>query len=680
MERGIYFDGWYRGQHCYHPSLPTRRLRMVDDLERYHGTMLVWSALGGGSLSLPYLEHEAYGEIPLRDRMYGAMNDSEFIAECGRRGIKVFGVVFEAQGWEFPVELDEDETTVLCLNELRGVGRPGWLGLREFGSDRYPGIWPAFSRYFPDGLRNSRGEPVTDLVEECASRAMDGSLHRARWVECPDREHECYYMDRNNPVWREYLKAVIRIQIDAGVHGVQLDEASTPLMTLQYGACFCHDCSTGFRQHLASLPDTDLPKLLRGEDLTTFDYAELLRREGADPLRDGASTPLMGEYFAFQRKAVTTTFQELADHARDYARSCGREVLVTGNLYNIFPYYNGILEHVDLVVTEMRNVGYLQPEWFRYVVGMARGKQVVVVENPYGGVIPRLLGRLDRGEAYDMARLLSYEASAMGANMTAPYGAWMGSEIEDAFSLPDDLAVEIQSFLKQVDPLLSTVSANDVGVIYDVASNARLALEREVFADNRVNDTNDEVTAPFWSLTAALGRAGVPFDVVAANDDVVPAWHFTAHDLARYALVVLPAGADLADWARAELEEYRAQGGAVLDAEAEGLHDQDVLRRASEASRVRVECATPLGVNTHALDDGRVALHLVNYDLDHEAGLLRAARDVTLRVPLLQDGPVRVTRPDGPVLELRPTMSGGVSRVVVPAIGTYAVLEMPAPA
>ena len=43
-------------------------------------------------------------------------------------------------------------------------------------------------------------------------------------------------MDRNNPVWREYLKAVIRIQVDAGVDGIQLDEAELPLGALQYGA------------------------------------------------------------------------------------------------------------------------------------------------------------------------------------------------------------------------------------------------------------------------------------------------------------------------------------------------------------------------------------------------------------------------------------------------------------
>ena len=131
MERGAYFDAWFPLQHNYHPSFPPRRLKMIDHLEDYRATMLVWAALGGGNLALPYLEEEAFGEVPARYRVYGFVNDAEFIAECGRRGIKVFGVVFE-HAWEYPVELDDDETRVLALNETRGAGKRDWLGIREF--------------------------------------------------------------------------------------------------------------------------------------------------------------------------------------------------------------------------------------------------------------------------------------------------------------------------------------------------------------------------------------------------------------------------------------------------------------------------------------------------------------------------------------------------------------------
>ena len=287
MQRGIYFDGWHRGHHCYHPSLPTRRLSQVNDIERHRGTMLVWSALGGGSISLPFLEHEIDGPVAPRDRMYGALTDREFIAECGKRGIKVFGIVFEAQGWEFGVELNDDESEILAFNELRGVGKPAELGLREFTQDRYPKLWKSFSHYFPDGLVNSDGETVTDLFEECAARGLDGSAYHARWVESPDAAQNCHYMDRNNPVWREYLKAIIRLQIDAGVHGVQLDEASTPLGTMQYGACFCKDCVRGFREHLASLDPAALQDATGGEpiDVASFDYRRFLLDRGLEPVR-----------------------------------------------------------------------------------------------------------------------------------------------------------------------------------------------------------------------------------------------------------------------------------------------------------------------------------------------------------------------------------------------------------
>ena len=86
MERGIYFDAWFKHNYCYHPSLPLRSRQMLEDLEKYHGSVLVWAGLGGGSISLPYLRHEAFGPVDPRMQIYGFMNDSEFIAECNKRG------------------------------------------------------------------------------------------------------------------------------------------------------------------------------------------------------------------------------------------------------------------------------------------------------------------------------------------------------------------------------------------------------------------------------------------------------------------------------------------------------------------------------------------------------------------------------------------------------------------
>ena len=42
----------------------------------------------------------------------------------------------------------------------------------------------------------------------------------------------------------------------------------------------------------------------------------------------------------------------------------------------------------------MRNTTYRQPDWYRYVAAFAGDKDVVVVENPYGGVVPELIEAL----------------------------------------------------------------------------------------------------------------------------------------------------------------------------------------------------------------------------------------------------------------------------------------------
>jgi hypothetical protein len=35
------------------------------------------------------------------------------------------------------------------------------------------------------------------------------------------------------------------------------------------------------------------------------------------------------------------------------------------------------------------------------------------------------------GKGYDLFRMSMFEAAALGANMSLPYGSWMGSVIED---------------------------------------------------------------------------------------------------------------------------------------------------------------------------------------------------------------------------------------------------------
>src|SRR5207237_7046625 len=100
-------------------------------------------------------------------------------------------------------------------------------------------------------------------------------------------------------------------------------------------------------------------------------------------------------------------------YAREYGRSKGRDVLVGGNFYEFFPHYYAFAQHADVLITERHVTGYRQPEWYRYSAGFAGEKPVVVVENPYYGVIPELLEKLKAGRGYDLYRMSLYEAAAL---------------------------------------------------------------------------------------------------------------------------------------------------------------------------------------------------------------------------------------------------------------------------
>ena len=654
MERGVYFDAWFPHQHCYHPSLPGRRLRMIDHLIDFRATTLVWAAMGGGSIALPYLEQEAFALIDSRFRFYGFVNDSEFVQECQKHGIKVFGIVFEVQGWEMPAELNDDETQILAFNELRGVGKRVWMGLREFSQNRYPKLWPPIEQYFPSGLIDSDGNKVTDLIENCVSRDIHGVPCHARWVECPDREHECYLMDRNNPVWREYLKAIIRIQVDAGVDGIQLDEAELPITSFQYGGCFCKDCMKGFRQYLKDLPGEQRPIELNGVDLETFHYGEWLLAQGYDFKTNQQRTPLFWEYHRYQTRQIARYFSELADYAREYAAEKGRKVLVSGNFFNLVAHWYYAMEpKVDLIITEMRNTRYRQPAWYRYVAGFAAGKPVIVAENPYGGVVPELVEMLKVGKGYDLFRMSLYEAAALGANMSVPYGAWMGSVIQDSFNPPHELCVEIQSFLADHEQLYSHETASETAVVYSVETEFQRESGRGIFADNRYNQETSEI-GPFWQACEALSDAIQPYDVLFFPDGDLRPDTLSLDTIQQYRTLILPDCRYLTKAQSQLLQGYLAKDGCLLVMGELGANlpaaERDAILNHSGTRRVEVGAAfdltwLPFGyqvkasvpadiaINLQRVDAG-VAVHILRYDYNAQRDQVPTLNELNLDLRL----------------------------------------------
>lgn len=715
MERGIYFDGWFRHNYCYHPSLPLRSSQMLEDLERYHGTVLAWAGLGGGSISLPYLEHEAFGPVDPRMQIYGFMNDSEFVAECSRRGIRLFGIVFEVQGWEYPAVTDGQGRLVRMNLRAEEKEGHGWYGLREFSRDDYPDAFPtSLKDYYPDGIRDEDGNPVTDLWEECCTRDRFGSPIHAQWVEVRGHRETCYQMCRNNPVWRGYLKKIMEIQIDAGVPGIQLDECELPMTSISSGGCFCKSCMKQFTAYLKERKaEGKLGPEWDGISLDTFHYGEYLKEHGCS-YPEGA--PFYRDYWEFQVRQVRRYFGELADHARQYALDkYGRKLEISGNFFNMQPAYYPIENKVDIIITEMEHTLFRQPYYYRYCAGFAAGKPVIIAENPYGGIIPRLLELLDRGRGYDLYRIFLLEASVYGCNMSIPYGGWMGNTIKDAFWAPRALTAGVQDFLAAHEDCYPAAKSRGAAVLYSYGSY----YWRDSNKGSGANGMQDafgtllDATAaewldpdlkpvPFWDIIRAMSDINAQYDVVMLPDGDFRADDVTAERLEGYPLVIVPDCWSLTENQRRILLGYARDGGQVLAAGrlAEGTALAEELRRTGNAVFVSldggkeqyvprfmaalellyapvapVDCRTEkIGVQRYDRD-GRTWVHLLNYQYDEEADRVLPVSELRLTLRDVPAGEPEILVPEGiepPSCEI--AVSGAVTEVVLRNAGLYTVL------
>ncbi len=685
MDRGIYFDGWYKHNHCYHPGLPMRSMQMLEDLERYRGTVLTWAGLGGGSISLPYLYHEAFGAVDPRLQMYGFMNEKDFIAECNKRGIRLFGIVFEVQGWEFPAVFDENGKMVRMNKRAEEKENHGWYGLREFSRGEYPHAFETgLKDYYPQGIRDEEGKPVDDLWEACAIRDMHGNPIHAQWVEVKGHAQRCYQMCRNNYVWREYLKKIIMLQIDAGVPGVQLDECELPMTAISSGGCFCDSCMKQFTQYLKERREQGLLGREFAEvDLDAFHYGRYLKERGCTFPKDA---PFYRDYWEFQVRNVRKYFGELADFARSYAlKTYGRKIEVSGNFYNMQPAYYPIENKVDLVVTEMDHTLFRQPYYYRFCAGFAPGKPVIIAENPYGGIMPRLLEMLDEGKGYDLYRIFLLEASMYGCNMSIPYGGWMGNTIKDSFWAPRALTASVQDFLYENEQLFPRTRSAGAAVLYSYgsyywrdsnkgsgANGMQDAYENLMDATATAWVDPDMKPVPFWDVIRAMSERNAQYDAVLLPDGELREDDFSLDRIAGYPLLILPDNFVLTENQGRVLVRYAQEGGRVLvlGRLAEGTEVMDQLRKTGRMVHVPVQgenympaflsafekMYAPLApvqcgeekIGVQRYDDGdRIHVHVLNYRYDGDSDRVLPAEEVCIRVKDAAKKQLRLTVPEG---------------------------------
>lgn len=648
-------------------------------------------------------------------QIYGYMNDSDFIAECNRRGIRLFGIVFEVQGWEYPVVLDDQGRIVRMNLRAEEKKEHSWYGLREFSLDAFPDAFPySLKDFYPDGIRDEDGAPVNDLWEACCTRDRSGNPIHAQWVEVKGHQEACYQMCRNNPVWREYLKKIMEIQIDAGVPGIQLDECELPMTSISSGGCFCNSCMKQFNTYLKERKsEGKLGPEWNAVDLDDFHYGRYLKEHECS-YPEGA--PFYRDYWEFQVRQVRRYFGELADYARHYAaEKYGKKIEISGNFYNMQPAYYPIENKVDIVITEMEHTLFRQPYYYRYCAGFASGKPVIIAENPYGGIIPRLLEMLDQGRGYDLYRIFLLEASMYGCNMSVPYGGWMGNTIKDSFWAPRELTAGIQEFLAAHEDAFPRTKSSGAAVLYSYGSYYWRDSNKGSGA-NGMQDTYGallEATAdewldpelkpvPFWNVIRAMSENNAQYDVIMLPDGDFREDDVTAEWLEGYPLVIVPDCFALTENQRQILLGYAQEGGKVIVAGriATGTDFPEELSRTGNAFFVPlhgdkerdirdfmnvfdkvygpvapVECVREkIGVQRYD-DGGKTWIHLLNYQYDEREDRVQPVGRLELKLRRVGSKMPKVLVPDGvpvPACEIR--HEGEKTILVLHNVGLYTVL------
>ena len=257
-------------------------------------------------------------------------------------------------------------------------------------------------------------------------------------------------MDRNNPVWREYLKAIIRIQIDAGRRGRRARRGRPADLLDRVRRLLLQGLHEAVpRVPAGAVRQSSCRRTLEGTDLDDLPLrlvaARAWVRLQGEP-RDDAAVLGLHPVPAQDDRRVLRRAVRLHQGVRALQGPRRPGLAATSTTSRLTTTRSS--RRWTSSSPRWTATSYRQPSWCRYAAGFARGKPVIVVENPYGGVPLRSCCRSSRtGKGYDLFRMMQYEAAALGINMSVPYGAWMGSVIEDSFWAPHDVVVEIQDFI-----------------------------------------------------------------------------------------------------------------------------------------------------------------------------------------------------------------------------------------
>lgn len=702
MHKGLYFMGWYRDMWNYHPSLPLKNMQMVEDITDIHANMLIWSCLGSGAIGLPYLDKEANDDTAPRLRLYGFMNDKEFCAECKKRGVKVFAVLWKAQLWEFGAEFNEDESKLLSLNLLRGASQNHkYVGMSELSQNKYPKLFDPIEKYFPDGLYNHFGEKVGDFLEEFKATSLEGRNILSYWLMAPGHDHKCYSPCCNKDSFLTYMKRNVEMMIDAGAGGLHIDEYDTQKHVTSNAGCFCRECMAKFRtylkEHKVALPQD-------AGDIDNFDYREYLLKKGytdenllAFNGNDRWKIPLYRNFYDMQMASIEWVVREVSQHAKAYCKKVRNEEFpVTANLFQCFPIGDSCKKYLDILAGEKTDLRMRQDGWYRFAHGWLNGKDCCFVEDPNQYI--RDINEDIKNGINDRFILFVLEPFAHGFHVAFPYGSWLQNQVKDAFWPDLRVLRKLGPWLDEKEALFGKKHVADLGIVYDSASAYENAVSEPAAGGTMTYNKVEKVSLKgveelgkqgafsnqgnfgcFFNLIQELSNRHVLYNVLFESEDEP----LTAQRLEGYRTIVVPDAFLMNEKTAEVLNNFVRCGGQVISLErhipalkAGKAYTADnvselVERLADEKAFIDAPESLDYGIDLRETLNG-FALHIVNYNFNGQTHKIDPLPALTFGLKIPTSRVKAHCFPENPGIEIE--LRAG--RLTVENAGIYTVLEI----
>jgi len=631
-------------------------------------TVCLWSSLGKGVISLYDLELEANGEIAIPASYDNLFNDRDFIRLAKEEGVRMAAVVWTEEGVEFPIEIRDGK--VISWGIRTGLGEDKRWGLKEFFRNELKDVFHTASYY---GLKE-----VSDFYEEAAQKTLSGEDRTGTWCLSEEKGGTCYVLCEHAPLWRNYIKKMIDIQVKSGAEIIQFDE-----MGRTFG-CFCTHCMKAFSQFLRKrYPGRDWKR--EGiEQIRKFNYREYLQSKGLIFEENQYNLPLYREYCNYILFSSLKSQQKLAEYARAKGREKGVQIAITGNgltqhrLIHLNLLYDFIsCEHVPSFIPKGDNVHV-------YKLGLAFGKQTTVV---WGiEACAKLRDLMKTHSINNLMRIWIAEGNFAGGCFMVPYGCYTLTG-RGGFYPPMQPVKEYQNFI-----------ANNMHLWDGAESGATVALIYSFPSQNFEN------VSLYQKIAQRLLNLRIPYDFLLFWDGLMIDDSVCSEDFTKYQIVIIPYAPILTIKQREVLKKIVQEGKKLLVLGKAGIMNLDFtetkelkdelgglanfrqVEKIEEIDKVFKEHISEMAIEilnapeslklNYFTNGRRLIIHLLNFTYDCESDRVTPVQEIRVRVKESGFKAATFYTPESPRerLTIRKDKAGVL--IEIPLLKIYGVVEL----